>query len=257
MKRFSLITAMFFIIPAIGIADNVTWYNADLTTIYDTSTCAVGGDLILPTAPTKRGYDFVGWQMSGYTQLQYIRTTGTQYIDTGYVANSNTRVVMAFQLANEGQESSFLFGARAGVGERTYTVFWNSNGWQSDYNSTRTVITGSSYLNTDLIIDKNKGVATLYEMATGNQYATTNQGTPTFTTNSTLLIAAITQANAPRLQAKIKAIYYVKVYDNGTLIRDYIPVLDESGVTCFYDKQNKQYYYNAGTGDFVAGPAVQ
>ena len=54
---------------------------------------------------------------------------------------------------------------------------------------------------------------------------------------------------------KIK-IYYFKIYDNDVLVRDFIPVLDNYGTPCMYDKVERKFYYNAGTGDFIAGPII-
>ena len=38
------------------------WLNEDGTN-YTQTTCEAGGDIILPTAPTKRGYTFMGWKV--------------------------------------------------------------------------------------------------------------------------------------------------------------------------------------------------
>jgi len=38
---------------------NIEWMDGDY--LYDTSSCDVGDDLILPTTPTKHGYTFLGW----------------------------------------------------------------------------------------------------------------------------------------------------------------------------------------------------
>lgn len=48
-------------------------------------------------------------------------------------------------------------------------------------------------------------------------------------------------------------VYYCKIWDNGTLIRDFIPVLDENSVPCLYDKVSETYFYNQGTGGFIYG----
>lgn len=48
-------------------------------------------------------------------------------------------------------------------------------------------------------------------------------------------------------------IYSCQIYDGSTLIRDFIPVKDEDGVGCMYDRANGKFYYNAGTGDFLLG----
>lgn len=42
-----------------------------------------------------------------------------------------------------------------------------------------------------------------------------------------------------------------KFYLEGTLIRDLWPCYDPEGVACLYDKVEKKYYYNQGTGEFT------
>ena len=45
--------------------------------------------------------------------------------------------------------------------------------------------------------------------------------------------------------------------DQITPIRDFIPVIEkETGVVCLYDKITQQFYYNLGTGSFIAGPEI-
>jgi hypothetical protein len=39
-------------------------------------------------------------------------------------------------------------------------------------------------------------------------------------------------------------------YEEGTLTRDFVPVLDADGVPCLYDKVTCQCFYNLGTGTF-------
>ena len=59
--------------------------------------------------------------------------------------------------------------------------------------------------------------------------------------------------NGTRYQnAPLMRIYYCKIYDGDTLVRDFIPVLDETNQTpCLYDKVSETYFYNQGTGDFI------
>lgn len=47
-------------------------------------------------------------------------------------------------------------------------------------------------------------------------------------------------------------IYYAKIWDNGTLIRDFIPaVRNDDGVIGMYDQVNDVFYTNDGTGSFI------
>ena len=47
-----------------------------------------------------------------------------------------------------------------------------------------------------------------------------------------------------------------KIYDNGTLVRDFIPCKNASGVIGLWDDVNSAFYQNAGSGTFTAGPEV-
>lgn len=47
--------------------------------------------------------------------------------------------------------------------------------------------------------------------------------------------------------------HYLKVERNGELAIDLIPVVDNNGVVCMYDKVSGEFFYNQGTGEFIAG----
>ena len=48
-----------------------------------------------------------------------------------------------------------------------------------------------------------------------------------------------------------------KIYDNGTLVRDFIPCKNASGVVGLWDDVNSAFYQNAGSGTFTAGPEIK
>ena len=49
---------------------------------------------------------------------------------------------------------------------------------------------------------------------------------------------------------------YYKIYDNGTLVRNFIPIKTEKGAVGLLDQVNNVAYYNQGTGTFIAGNGV-
>jgi len=61
MRKFSFFIFSIFIVHTSGAETvNIDWMNG--SSLYDTSSCNVGDDLILPTpTPTKHGYTFLGW----------------------------------------------------------------------------------------------------------------------------------------------------------------------------------------------------
>jgi hypothetical protein len=49
-------------------------------------------------------------------------------------------------------------------------------------------------------------------------------------------------------------LYSLKIWDDGTLVRDFVPCTDENGKPGLYDTVNGQMYYNmAGGEDFLFG----
>lgn len=73
----------------------------------------------------------------------------------------------------------------------------------------------------------------------------TAQNTDEFTTDLTYYLFRVNGQDGVTL---IRC-YGLKIrLDNGTLIRDLIPVLDNSGVPCMYDRVSQQLFYNQGTG---------
>lgn len=46
------------------------------------------------------------------------------------------------------------------------------------------------------------------------------------------------------------ALYWLKISDGQNIVHDFIPVLDETGEACLFDKVSRQYFRNAGTGTF-------
>lgn len=50
--------------------------------------------------------------------------------------------------------------------------------------------------------------------------------------------------------------YSCKIYDNETLVRDFVPCKNATGAVGLYDTVEGQFYANAGTGTFTAGPEI-
>ena len=96
--------------------------------------------------------------LEGYTILEYIESTGSQYIDTGFKPNQDTRVVM--DVEQTGSVSSFYFGARTTDVSNTFSaVQLNGTTIRSDYGTERT--TASINTLQRITIDKNKNVLTV------------------------------------------------------------------------------------------------
>lgn len=180
----------------------------------------------------------------GYTLLEYIESTGTQYIDTGFKPTGNSRVVCDIQLSKTGV---WLYGARHTATDRTFMTVAMTDNYRSDYNNSYSL--NIPYDMTDRVtIDKNKGSMTI-----GTQ--TVSYEDADFSCAYNLYIFAGNSAGTPSTFSSMK-LFYCKVYDNGVLIRDYVPCQGPSGDIGLYDTENNQFYGNAGTGTFTAGPEI-
>lgn len=180
---------------------------------------------------------------SGYRTLAYIKSSGTQYIDTGFQPNQNTRVVMDIQAIGT-SETYFLFGARETYASRSF-CFLYYNGWSADYQSSsqRQTFAGINYTD-QLQIDFDKTTCTVNGRSVSFTAAT-------FQSPVTMSLLAVNTngTNSGMISAKL---FSCKIYDNGTLVRDFVPAKRISDDTVgLYDIVNGAFYTNAGTGSFV------
>lgn len=188
---------------------------------------------------------------SGYTQVEYIETDGNQYIDTGYVPNSNTRVILNIEpTAAVTSGTAGIFGSRGNGTSNAayqYTVMaTTSSQYRSDYaDDANTFIAVSPYLSR-VTIDKNKNVTTINGTTVENPAAEW-QGV------YTAFIGKVNNNGTPTSGALVGKVYSCEIYDNVTLVRDYVPCKNSSGTAGLYDVVNGEFYGNTGSGTFAVG----
>lgn len=261
MKRFLILLSLLFCNTVYADTINLHWLNED-GSVYENSTCTVDGDLNIPsTPPTKYGYTFTGWKMSNYIPIEYLESTGTQYIDTGFVPNSNTKVQISFS-GSDYTSNYAIFGARVlGAGQLAsgryeYTLFISTQvnplHPRVDYSgsgATSAIFVAELVPNTITTIMKDK------EKNYINDVQFDSNQSDSFSCSYSAYLFALNEGNTLKFPAPVK-IYWAKIYDNDVLVRDFIPVLDKNGTPCMYDKVTRQFFYNAGTGQFIAGPVL-
>lgn len=188
--------------------------------------------------------EITGWK-SLYTQLQYIESTGTQWIDTGFISNQDSGYEIKF-MASEGMTGACgIYGARTSATANSFLLAaWkDNNALFTDYNSYVSGRIRIKYDNDIHIFKANKNEIIM----DGNKSITNNY--TSFTSGKSSYIFKV---NGGLSASKVK-VYYLKVYDNNELVRDFIPILDEDDNPCLYDKVEGKYYYNQGTGEFLYG----
>lgn len=186
----------------------------------------------------------------GYTQLNYIQSTGTQYIDTGFKPSNYTRVVADFMFDSWGSETTFVFGVQNTANTSRYCLGASSSGtMRNDYGTQYTSVDAIN-LGTRYTADKNQNVFT-YSGST----QTWTQTAETFSNTIHMYLFARNYGTSfGYLKGKI---YNLKIYNNTTLIRNFVPAkLNSDGSLGLFDTVFKEFYTNAGTGTFVAGAEV-
>ena len=82
-----------------------------------------------------------------------------------------------------------------------------------------------------------------------------------FTSNVTngsydLCIGTMNNGNTIDERKFVGKIYSFKIWDNGTLVRELVPVKNTiTNSAGLYDRVEKKFYPNLGSGSFTAGPA--
>lgn len=181
----------------------------------------------------------------GYTRLECIESTGTQYIDTGFKPNQDTRLVMDVQPVSENASlaANEFFGARNSTSSKAFAVQWNTtnNQFQHFYNNGYTNLSFGDFAIRQ-IIDVNKNTLSINGVTNTRTYGS-------FQCDYSMYLCCLNNAGVASFFANIR-VYSCKIYDNDVLIRDYIPVLDSNDVPCLYDKVGRKLYYNSGAGTF-------
>ena len=182
--------------------------------------------------------------------LEYIQSTGTQYINTGYIPNQTTEIEADMHPT---ASSKWLFGSRTDtLNTDRFGLFLNSD---TQY----WIIIGnndtSNYVNVPSVLNRHK----IY--LSGTKLKLDGTENKTYSSNVingsyNLCIGTINTGNAVDERYFVGKIYSFKIWDNENLVRDYIPVtntiINKAGL---YDSVEKKFYPNLGSGNFTAGSA--
>lgn len=182
----------------------------------------------------------------GYTELKFIQSTGTQCIDTGFKPNQNSRVIADVMIL--GTSAAYVYGCRGGNSEgynNRFGVLYNGSLLRSDYGTGNGKIFPSSVTVNELyVIDQNRNICTIDNTTVTNTEAT-------FTSLYSMLLFGCKEGGTNTLFSSL-ILRSCKIYDNDTLIRDYVPCKNPSNEVGLYDLVTKEFYGNAGTGAFIS-----
>ena len=208
----------------------------------DVKSVAIGGTTVW-TKPNPLPYD---------AEVEYLATTGTQYIRTGVVPNGLNVFKFAAMIPIQGGSDRAVFAVDSGAAGRdgvsvsiynNNTIFGYKNGYtivaQPPFTKKSYVIDGGEfYIDGTLVADR------------GTARCENN--------NEIVLFAWNRNGSVLQVSGEVR-IYNFKAYDeNNDLIRDFVPVrfTNELGNSegAMYDRVSGQLFGNAGSGVFTIGP---
>ena len=188
-------------------------------------------------------------------EVAYLANTGTQWIDTGYaVSTQNVRILARYYFTSVGNTST-VWGANLPT-DRNWLANQYANKWW--FGTTSGQFGGSQpSVITDVEWNINDGVIVGTVGATA--YSGTYSGS-IVSGYSVYLFAVNNGGQAIRANGGRCRLFGFKLYDNGILVRDMIPVrftneLDQSE-GAMYDRVSGELepFGNQGTGAFLWGP---
>ncbi len=198
---------------------------------------------------------------TGYADISYIESTGSQWTQLDYYANNNSRAVVDYVVPNTVSTTSdaAIFGS--GHGSSQAFVFWDdqlasnqkggfvygSNSWSS-----------STDANSGRNFNKNRGEHTILDCSVNGCFIDNNllHGvTPTGNFDSTIALGIFASASGDQRYGYNIApfrIYSFKIYENNALMVDLRPALRLSdNKPGFYDIINDDFYPSITSTDFT------
>ena len=203
--------------------------------------------------PTRNGYSFLGWRgstlPSEYQEVEYIESTGTQWINTGIKATNKTMIKAKLYTTNTGVSKSW-FGGSINSSHSFIFQAYGSNRYHYQYG------TSGSWPTTN-IQDTIVGIEFDVEYGNGsikiNELKTEDLPITSFYDSTNLAIFAINGGSYP-IDGRV---YYFKIFEDDNLIRNFVPCYRKSdNVIGLYDTINGVFYTNQGTGTFGKGSNV-
>ena len=207
-------------------------------------------DAYIGDKPIKKIYlgDKLLWQKYD-VEIEYLQSTGTQWIDTGILSKNTIGWKIEFMTnlnATSGKNHQYIGATYLinGVRINTYLVDYNNNirvGWGTGEKNFSTNAFTKRCIKINYFNDRKTYIDDVFKHNL-EDIDDSNLKLGLFCGNSKGLGKAIPQGN----------IYSCQITDGETLVRDYIPVR-VGQVGYMYDKVSGQLFGNSGTGNFILG----
>lgn len=192
------------------------------------------------------------------SKVEYIGSSGTQYIDTGiYTGDHIFDVQIRVQPYNAASVNSVLCVTYNDISQRVWLLDYQGNTYRVanikgswNFNSTAHLpLDVGTFSDIETQLSKSQTSITI-----GGTTATSSNSVDTIPSTLTYYLFA-RNASGTATSFSTCDIAYCKIYQDGTLVRDFIPVR-VGQVGYMYDRVSGQLFGNLGTGDFTLGADV-
>ncbi len=193
-----------------------------------------------------------------YQEVEYIESSGTQYIDTGYKPTTdNMEAEIKCKLPSDTGSLS-LFGANANSYPYFLTPYTNSSygtrvfkHWIGNSGGILSIT-----LSEISVVKYKINNGTLTCNVNGSQTSSSYSGSIQCGYN--IFVFCKNNYGTPIENGYGYALYSFKLYDNNVLVRDFVPCYRKSdNVIGLFDLVQQKFYSNAGSGTFLKGANVQ
>ena len=191
-------------------------------------------------------------------EVEYLKSTGTQWIDTGVYGTSDTTIEFTSSFGVNSYNDSMNIGV----------VSWTNDEGKSlglTYNATQKlfyIFLGTEYRTSRVIPELVSNTAYHFVVKQDGVWIDSQKiydgyYSGSISTRYTIpFFANINQETGNLRYSNTGTIFYnLKIYDGTTLVRDFIPVRVGS-VGYMYDRITRKLFGNKGTGNFILGPDI-
>lgn len=180
--------------------------------------------------------------------LDYIESTGTQYIDTGIKPSYEYTIKTKYRYVSYNSDYNCIFGTRwmaQATGNNIYWVGYNTNSKELMMRMGKTTTAYTLKLNEDVELIVNPNDTTVNGTSIGDAMYDGEIGF-----NLNILLFNLNETTS--YFSSSARMYYFQIYDKDmNLIQDLRPCIDVDGIVCMYDMVTRKYFYNQGTGEFI------
>lgn len=185
---------------------------------------------------------------TGYTELEYIQSSGAQYISSGVFGNYADNLSLKVVITITKVPSTTYYGA-----DCLLQTAINTAGWGGTDRSSAKKAFGKKDTVITTFINKTEAVSVNGEQIDSKIW---NEAA-----NYRNVLIGIFKLgangggwyNLPSIYAKL---YSCQITKNGTLMRDFVPCKNSAGAIGLYDLVDAKFYGNSGSGVFTAGPEI-